>query len=244
MLIFFSSGDFSLHVTLFQSEIHGKISKDITESGNSDMFCYMFSNQIGTKHAQFFVSWSQALEKIGSVSTASLVLNKGLDMNAEPKDLLEKEKELFNDRISKKSMSQQIEALRQEVAELPSSLSSKKKSQKKKRRLDENLRLMMLNEVALSDSLGRDVSFEEWRAASILSNVSNTSSTSGSYDFLETVEVKMIETKPVVSAPSNVMPICRKIVKTLDDQPLVIPRIDDTVDQSTQIASFHAPQFF
>ena len=60
----------------------------------------MYLNRIGTKYADFFIAWAKALEASGSYPQASIVFTKGLSMNAEPKDMLEREKRHFEDRLA------------------------------------------------------------------------------------------------------------------------------------------------
>ncbi|KAH9115974.1 hypothetical protein LEN26_006839 [Aphanomyces euteiches] len=67
-----------------------------------EMFNFLYKSKIGDKLALFYIAWAFLSEKRGKIKDAEAIFNRGFLKKAEPREVLKKKHEEFNQRISKK----------------------------------------------------------------------------------------------------------------------------------------------
>jgi len=55
------------------------------------MFSYLFNQSIGSQVAELYIAWASLLEQVNNTTKADMVYMKGIEMAAEPIDLLHKQ---------------------------------------------------------------------------------------------------------------------------------------------------------
>ncbi|XP_074845314.1 mitotic checkpoint serine/threonine-protein kinase BUB1 [Carettochelys insculpta] len=82
-------------------------------SAPSQFFDYIYSQGVGTKMSALYIAWAQQLETEGNLQHAGVVLQKGIDNQAEPMESLQEQCRLFLSHIPQSHPLMQVAASKQ-----------------------------------------------------------------------------------------------------------------------------------
>lgn len=67
-----------------------------------EIYKHLFNNHVGTMNSKLYIHWATYLEDLGDIDSADKVIDKGIDMGAQPRDIMKKARLHFQSRMNNK----------------------------------------------------------------------------------------------------------------------------------------------